>query len=277
MAADAALVLVSAIWGATFFLIRDAVATVPPFWFVAIRFLLAAGLVALVRRTPRSLRRRAVIAGLWLFSGYALQTFGLGFTSPDQAAFITSLSVLLVPWGEWLWFHRRPAPRLFLAVLLAALGLWLLLRPSGGLNLGDWLVLGSAFGFAGQILATHGVNAADAPGFAALELFTVGVLATLGLPFSPLPRFTPVALVALGFTALLATALALVVQTWAQSRTSPTHAALIFTLEPWFAALASAWFAHERLGPAALVGGGLTFLALALAESHGFWRGRTSA
>jgi drug/metabolite transporter (DMT)-like permease len=271
MAADLLLVMVSAIWGATFFLIRDAVATVPPLWFVALRFLLAALLLLGFRRAPRLLWRKAVWAGVWLFLGYALQTFGLSDTTPDRAAFITSLSVLLVPLGEWLVWHRRPTSRLFVAVLLAIVGLWFLLNPAGGISVGDVLVLLSAVGFAGQILATHGVPAADGLGFTAIELATVAFLAMLGLPWSPPPHFTPVAWVALGFTAVFATALAVGIQTWAQTRTSPTHAALIFTLEPWFAAVASALFAHETLGRTAALGGVLTFTALVLAE----WRGST--
>jgi drug/metabolite transporter (DMT)-like permease len=267
VAADLALVLVSAIWGTTFFLIREAVATVPPFWFVAIRFLLAALTVAVAWRPSRRLWRQAGAAGVLMFLGYAFQTFALKHTGPDEAAFITSLSVVLVPFGEWFIRHRRPPARLFVAALLSVGGLWLLLSPSGGVGLGDWLVLCSAFGFAGQILATDGVAPEDAPHFTGMELLTVALLASLGLPFSAAPHFTAIAAVALLFTALAATALAIFIQTWAQSRTSPTHVALIFTLEPWFAALATSVFAHQGLAPVAAAGGAVTFLALLLAES----------
>ena len=267
--ANLVLVGVSALWGATFFLIHDAVAHVTPFWFLAVRFVAAAGLLAAWAGLPRRLWWRAGLAGSWLFAGYALQTYGLQSVGADPAAFLTSLSVLLVPLGEWIVWRRRPAPRMLAAVLLAAGGLWLLLTPGGQWTVGAWLTLGCAVAFAAQILATHGTEPRDILGFTAIELSVVALGSTLGAVLTvPHPSLDapPIAWEAAAFCALFATVLAYLLQTWAQTRTPPTHAALIFTLEPWFAVLFTALFTHRGLAPAAWAGAVLMFAALGLAE-----------
>ena len=125
-----ALVAVTAVWGATFVMVRDAVASIPPSTFVAYRFLVAAALLALAR--PRALTARrpgmlaaGIVTGVALFAGYAFQTVGLQYTTASNAGFITGLSVVLTP-------------------LLAAVAL----RERPGL----WPALGAALAFAGLAL-----------------------------------------------------------------------------------------------------------------------------
>jgi drug/metabolite transporter (DMT)-like permease len=198
-----------------------------------------------------------------------LQTYGLRFVTPDTSAFLTSLSVLMVPLGEWAVHRRRPPTRILAAVVVAACGVWLLLAPSGAWNVGAWLTLGCAVAFAGQILATHGVERPDIVGFTVVELGVVGVASTVGwLMVVPAPHLSapPSAWEAAALLAVLATALAFVGQTWAQTHTTPSRAALIFTLEPWFAVLVTALVTHHGLAAAAWLGAVLTFGAVALAE-----------
>jgi drug/metabolite transporter (DMT)-like permease len=95
---ELAMVAVTAVWGSTFVLVRDAVAQVPPFAFIAYRFLAAALLLAAIR--PRLAAVGApelaagAVAGLALFAGYGFQTVGLQYTTASNAGFITGLSVV---------------------------------------------------------------------------------------------------------------------------------------------------------------------------------------
>jgi Predicted membrane protein len=132
-AADAALLGVAFVWGATFVLVQKAIAKLPPFSFLAVRFTLAALCLWAIgrllgqkaRADRRSLAAGAVL-GVWLFGGYALQTLGLLWTTPARAGFITGLSVVLVPLFSWLILHHRPTVPAWAGAGLAAAGLYLL-------------------------------------------------------------------------------------------------------------------------------------------------------
>jgi drug/metabolite transporter (DMT)-like permease len=188
--AEGLLVGVTAIWGWTFVLVKDAVAQYPVLPFLALRFALAAILVALLagllsrgrspgghgggwagvgadRTLPRRVRRfppvaalapllrGGVLMGLFLGAGYIFQTFGLERTSASNAGFITGLFVVIVPALEYLLWRRGGGWGSVVAVLLATVGLFLLSGGASGLHLlGDGLVFLCALSFAAHILAT---------------------------------------------------------------------------------------------------------------------------
>jgi drug/metabolite transporter (DMT)-like permease len=260
--ADLALVIVAAVWGATFFMIKDALQAVPPLWFMALRFGLAAVLLA-----PFAMPgvwdggiRAGVLVGLLLFLGYALQTLGLQFTSASRAGFITGLAVVLVPCAEALIFGSRPSRAAVVGVGLSVAGMALLAfgaNDPGLVAQGDVLVLGCALAFSAHILAVGRY----APRLNPLRLTFVQALtvAALSLALASVLETFPVAgsaaaLPAVGFTALFATVGAYYVQARAQSFTSPTHTALIFALEPVFAAAFAFALAGERLTHMELAG-----------------------
>ncbi len=285
--ADLALLVVTAIWGLTFVMVRDAVLAYPVFAFLATRFALAlVGLLPVllwrrhylrsVGRSPRLLRQLAAgaLIGFALFAGYAFQTTGLLFTTPAKAGFITGLSVVIVPLLGVLFWRERLHPAVIGGVALALAGMGFL-SLSGmdaplAVNPGDLLVLVCAVSFAGQIVLVGRF----APRMNALVL-TTAQIATVALlsagislvwehpPIWP-PRGQP--LFAALFTGLLATALAFAVQTAAQRFTTATHAALIFATEPIFAALGSYLFIGEVLSPSQWLGCGLILAGMLLAE-----------
>ncbi|MER2600436.1 MAG: DMT family transporter [Caldilineales bacterium] len=283
--ADAALLFITLIWGATFVMVQDAVSAYPVFAFLAIRFSLAgAALLPFVGRARFPLRlpslsasyslwRSAIpgmLVGLALFAGYAFQTFGLRATTPAKAGFITGLAVVLVPLGEALFLRRMPRRAALLGVLLAAVGLALLsLQADFSVNRGDVLVFFCALAFAAHIL----LIGRYAPRWQALRLAVTQIL-TVALLSAVAARLWewPVGLPAFGvwgaaaFTGLLATALAFFVQSRAQQATSPTHTALIFAAEPVFAGLFSFLLIGERLGPRQLVGSVLIVAGMIIAE-----------
>lgn len=253
---------------------RGALATSDPHTFLSLRFgLAAAALLLLFGRRVARLRAgehlRAGLVGVFLFLGFALQTAGLEHTTASRAGFITGLSVVLVPLFLALAHRRLPPAWTGAGVTLATLGLGLLsLEGGSGSPWGDLLVLGGAVAFALHILAVGRYARRMDP--LALAAVQVAVVALLSLTLLSLGagRQAPGAEVwaAAGFTGLVATALVLVIQNVAQARTSATHTAIIFTLEPVFAALFARWLAAEPLTARTLVGGGLIVLGMLAAE-----------
>jgi drug/metabolite transporter (DMT)-like permease len=275
--ADAVLVSITAFWGVTFVVVKDAVALADPFTFLALRFLLGAVLLTAVAwrgvRGPGLLRAGAGL-GVLLFVGFAAQTSGLQFTTPSRSAFLTGLSVLLVPFLSIAFHRRRPPPASLVGVALAVWGLWALAggtAPSGGfkgLGKGDELTLLCALAFALHItLIEQLARKHPAAPLVAVQLWTVAVLAflalgVLGSRLAPTPAFFSAVLI----TGVGGSAVALLLQAWAQARTTAVRAALVYALEPVFAAAYSVALGREQLGARELLGGGLIILGVLVSE-----------
>jgi drug/metabolite transporter (DMT)-like permease len=250
-----ALVGVTAVWGATFVMVRDAVAAIPPFTFIAYRFLAAAALLAALRprtlaRPSRGLLAAGVAAGIALFAGYGFQTVGLQYTTASNAGFITGLSVVLTPLLGGALLRERPGLGPALGALLAFAGLALLSLQTLEVRRGDALVLGCAVAFAAHILLL-GRFAPRWPSYqlAVVQLGTVGVLALgwSGVSGDLVAPSGGQVWLALAVTAVLASAAGFLVQTRAQREVSPTNTAVILTMEPVFAGLFGFLLAGERL------------------------------
>lgn len=287
--ADLLLVGIAVIWGTTFTIVGQTVATFPALALIALRFTIAGALFvpALVRRR-RELGSRGVVVGvmlgLILFAGFASQTFGLRYTTPARAGFITGLNVVLVPILGLFVGQRAPA-RAVAGVALAAAGLAILssncaLEVSAphlscaGLGapsqrLGDAMVLVCAFAFALHIVAvSRWATALPVVPVNAVQLVTVALVsstATLAIE-RPLPMPAAGVLAAALFLGVLATALVFWLQLVLQRHTSATHTALIFALEPVFAALFSWLWTGETLTVAVLLGGALMLAGVIAAE-----------
>jgi drug/metabolite transporter (DMT)-like permease len=272
------------VWGATFIVIKSALADSTPLVFNAVRMAFAAiVLCAIFFRQLRHLPAGALRAGfeigtiMWL--GYEFQTAGLLYTSASKSAFLTGLSVVLVPlllavfWG-------RHVNRYTLAGVTAALfGLYFLCVPAGqglslaSLNRGDLLTLACALAFAFQIIILG--RSAQHYGFAHLVPIEITVCAAWMIVSIPIAdrhgfiRFTPAMIWALAVTALLGTVACFIVQAWAQRFTPPTHTALIFSLEPVFAGVTSYLLIGERLGARGLLGAALILIGVLASELLG--------
>src|ERR1700679_1219709 len=283
--ADLALAVTALIWGSTFVVVKDALADVSVFVYLAVRFAMAAVVMALVFwRSVRALDKAAVWAGVqigfFMFAGYAFQTTGLQFTSPSKAAFITGSSVVIVPLLLAVFSRRRVNQWIWAGALAALAGLYFLTVPPegfGGLNRGDPLVFGCAVMFAvhmifiSRYIAHHSVGA-----LAVVQVATTALFAPIALPFLSLsniehPRWiwSGTLIFAVLITSLGSTAFGFSAQTWAQQYTSPTHTAILISLEPVFAALTSWLLAREHLGGRILLGAALIFAGILLAELKG--------
>lgn len=267
---EVALVGVAAVWGLTFVMVQDAISQLPPFAFLAYRFLGAALVVAVVfRGALRALPRAGWLAGgrmgLFLTAGYVFQTFGLAHTSAANAGFITGLFVVLTPVCGLL-LGQQPSTVVWAAALVAGAGLYLLAGGSDGPHwLGDGLEFLCACAFAAHVHATaRGAARYSVGALLAVQLGVcggvclIGALATGGLPAPHGLQVWSALLV----TALLASALGFFVQTYAQQHAPPTRTALILTSEPVFAGASSCLLQGAWLTPAAWLGAGLIMASI---------------
>lgn len=276
--ADFSLLLVTLVWGSTFVIVKLAIKDLPPFPFLAIRFGLAfISLVPFIwfqkAHISKGTLLRGVALGVILFSGYAWQTVGLQYTTASNAGFITGLSVVIVPALVTLTTRKLPKPTLLLGILSALVGLaFLSLGDHLQFNKGDIMVLICAISFALHIfLVGRYAPQTNATILASAQILTVSVLSglfTIILPQSTV-NFSTNAWLALLVTAIPATSLAFFVQTKMQQFTTPTHTALIFTMEPVFSALTAFFFAGEIFTTKGLLGAGLVLGGMLIAEFTG--------
>ena len=275
--AYAALVAVTLLWGASFTVIKGALDEVAPFLLIALRFALAAGILLVLR--PRSLRAlrpgpllETLPLGLLIFAAYGLQTLGLVYTTPSRSAFLTASSVLLVPVLGRILFGERGARTGWIGALLAGLGIALITRPGGStpVGLGEALTGLSALAYALHILLL-GRRARQGGSVRELGFLQMGWVVVFALPASLAfegrpPRLGLEAWGAVVFLGVFCSALAIAAQTWAQKQVPAAGAALVFALEPVFAAAIAAVFVGERMGAWEIVGGALVVAGVVVAR-----------
>ena len=282
--AQLGLVFTTLAWGATFVLVKEGLNHAQPFTFGAYRFLIATICTTfLVRSQILQLNKRefysAILCGFFLFSGYAFQNFGLWenefytSTTPSKSAFITSISIVMVPIMLVVSGLQKVSPRIWTAIILAIIGLYLLLDPTGsGISLGDMFTFGCAACFAIHIILQ---DRYAKKGIHITRFFLIQVIAVTVFSFicsfifdTQSPTWSPELINALLMTGIIATTIAILIMVWAQQILSPSQTALIFSLEPVFAALFSWILIGELLGFWGWVGGFLVVMAVIWSESR---------
>jgi drug/metabolite transporter (DMT)-like permease len=263
------LVLLTLIWGTTFVVIKGALEAVPPSLFLALRFTVAAVLLSWVR-FDRKVLLPALVLGVVSFISYSSQTLGLLYTTASKAAFITALCVVTVPFMSGLFFRTRVAGKVYVTAGIALAGLGLLtLGGQDPPNRGDLIILGTAVAYALHIILMSETLKEHPPlKVAALQLWPVALISWIwAAPQAGLlPHLPPAAWWSIIYLAVVATALVLVMQSYAQ-QVVPAHvAALVFVLEPVFAAFIAYWFRGEQLGVTGWIGGAMVLLAVVLSE-----------
>ncbi|WP_026573208.1 DMT family transporter [Bacillus sp. UNC438CL73TsuS30] len=283
--ADISLLLVTLVWGTTFVLVQNAIDLLEPFSFNGVRFLIAALLlfICLILFDKKQLKLlngkmllSGVFIGFWLFLGYATQTIGLLYTTSSKAGFITGLSVVLVPLFSIFLAKQYPSRNAIFGVCTATIGLFFLtMTDVTGLNIGDGFVLVCAISFAMHIIMT-GKFSSKYPSLllTVIQITTVAVLSIISSFFfedwkrslDPGILLSNDVLIAIIITSVFATAAAFLIQTNFQKYTTATRVALIFAMEPVFAAVAGYFWAHDRLSISALFGCILIFAGMIIAE-----------
>ncbi len=276
------LVFVTFVWGATFVSIKEALHESSPLTFNAVRMTLAALiLVAVFHKHLRNVQRSTVLGGMligvFLWIGYEFQTPGLLYTTASKSAFLTGMSVVLVPLFLMVFWRRRVNRWSLFGVAVALVGLYLLTIPAGdagfgSVNKGDVLTMLCAVGFAFQIIFVGRVTHKNpfAP-VVTIEACTCAALMIISAPILERPHivFSSHVVWAILVTGILGTALGFGAQGWAQQFTPPTHTALIFSLEPVFALITSYVVIGERLGVRAGLGAALILGGVLLSELLG--------
>ena len=271
--AELGLFYCAAVWGATFYLVKDSLASVSPEALVGYRFLLSAALllpwVAKRKRKSLHLKESAILAAL-LSALYISQTIGLKYTTASNSGFVTGLFVIFVPLFLLVFFKKRPTPVQWIASAIALLGLWVLTGGISKFNQGDGLTLIAAMTYAGHLLATDTYVRADAD-TVLLSFHQFWMTGAISLLFGAARQasFTVAGRGAWGTIAFLAvfpTLSAFFIQMIAQKKTTPIKVALIFSLEPVFAALFAWTLGGEPFVAARATGGFLIVLAMIAGE-----------
>ena len=272
--AQAGLLYSAAIWGSTFFLVKDALNSISPFPLLAARFLLAAALMLIVlklmKKPPFSDLGKGLVIGVILFVVYLPQTIGLKFTTASNSGFITGLFIIFVPLMGWVLFRRVPERNKVLSVVLALAGLWVLTGGPGKINLGDMLTLITAFAYSLHILyaGRYMAEGADPYVITFQQFLIVGILSLTG----SLMEGNGGELISgkvsgiIVFLAIFPTLLAFLVQMISQKFTSPLKVAIIFSLEPVFAALFAWNMGGEKFSAHRGLGGMIIVAAIMVSE-----------
>lgn len=267
------LIATAATWGATFPVVKAALADCGPLTFLALRFGAAGVLVLPLVGSGWGHRgeRRAALCGVALFAGYTLQTWGLATTTPARSAFITALAVVLVPLVEPAVGIARPGAPVWLGALLTCVGLAILLRPEARpLTLGDLLTVGCALAFAAHVLLLQWTVRVIAP--ARASAIQVVVTAAIAVPVAGIERWRFVPTARLGAAIVLCAVLATVFAFWAmtavQQVLSASVTAIVLAFEPVAAAVVSVALGQDPLTLSLLGGGGLVVAGVVLATAR---------
>ena len=266
-----ALLLVSAAWGLAFVVMKPAIERQSVNNFLFTRFLMAVLVMILIRPQvlkflTKDLLLRGLAAGFLLGGGYIFQTVGLANTGAAITGFVTGLYVVLTPLFAGLIFKERVSKNTWLYVFMATVGLALLSLKGWSIGFGELMVFFSAIAFAAHITALSKWSAGrDVYAMTITQLTMCAAMtgvASIFEGYSAPPDSGVWAVVV--FTAVFATAIAFIVQTWSQAHMSATKVAVILTMEVVFAAFFAIIFAGERLTLQAALGGILVVAAMYL-------------
>ncbi len=275
--ADFLLLLVAIAWGSTFFIVQDAVEQTPVYTFLFWRFFIAALLMSLIAyKQWKYLNQGVLLAGgalgLFMFLGYAFQTFGLKYTYSSTVGFITGLNVIVVPFASYLIFKHKASIYSILGAITASIGLYYLtLNSEIGFSLGEFYAFVCAIMFALHIVFTdHLSKKHNIHLLVSIQFFTVALCSAIGgwvmegsiMP----PKIDELLINAIVITVIFATIFAFWVQTAMQRFTTAAKTAIIFTIEPVSAGVFGYFFAGEVLSWSQLAGAALILGGMLLAE-----------
>ena len=274
-AAQLGMVLTTMIWGVTFVMVKEALNDATPFMFASLRFGLSF-LLACIYVNKNGINKRTILAGLCcglcLYVGYTFQNYGLISTTPSKSAFITSVSVIMVPILLVVFKLKKVHLPIWVSTFLAVVGLYILLDPTGkGLNIGDILTFGCALSFAIHIILqdrylSSGVSISHLLLTQLMFVTLFNCMSVVLLEDFVVDIYSKQLIVAILVTGILATFVALLIMVWAQTILGPGQTAILLSLEPVFAALFSVYFAAEILGINGWVGGAIIVFAILCLE-----------
>ena len=277
LGADFLLLLVAIAWGSTFFIVQDAVGETPVYTFLFWRFFLAALLMSLIsykhlKNLNKEVLKAGGVLGLFMFLGYAFQTFGLKYTFSSTVGFITGLNVIVVPFASYLIFKHKASIYSLIGAITASVGLYYLtLNSEIGFSLGEFYAFVCAIMFALHIVFTDYLSKRHNDYLlVSIQFFTVALCSLVGglvMDGNIMPAKVDELLInAIVITVLFATIFAFWVQTAMQRFTTAAKTAIIFTMEPVSAGVFGYFFAGELLSWMQMFGAALILGGMLIAE-----------
>ena len=268
----AALIITTVLWGTSFIITKTITKELPIFVYLTLRYSIALiGVIPILYRFRgfnKKILYGGIITGILYFISIAFQTYGLQTTTAGKAGFVTGLGTVLVPFMMWFFYKKRVKSRVWIAVVLSVVGMgFLLLEGESGVFIGDMLVLVCAVFYAIFIVANDDyVRKIDIYLFSVVQLATLSLL-SLGSSFvlsenwniSSKPMDFWVIMIYMGIGV---TTLTFLFQNYGQQHLTPAKTAIIFTLEPVFAAFFGFLFGNELLTVFGLIGATIIFIAL---------------
>lgn len=282
-----ALLCATLIWGSSFIILKSVLDSIPALWILAIRFLGAAAMMALLgirrlRRLDRTHLYYGAALGTVMAVAYVLQTYGLQFTTPGKNAFLTSTYCVMVPFLCWIVYKKRPDGYNIAAAVICVAGMALVsLTGDLSLGIGDGLTMLCGVFYAVQIMIISvAVTTCDVVLLSLVQFGAAGVLCLAAAPFvAPFPLHAPAAAwLAVAYMCLLCTGVCFLLQGYGQKYTPPQTAAILLTLESVFGTVLSMIFYHERLSLRVAAGFALIFVSVVISETKlGFLRKKKPA
>ena len=268
------LILTTVLWGTSFILTKNLTQDVPIFLYLGVRFSIAIfGFIPFIfhiKHLNKKIVIMGFITGLLFFFGMAFQTSGLQSTTAGKAGFITGLSTIIVPFLAWFAHKKSMSLRIWIAVILSVIGMAFLFlegETTGEIIIGDILVLICAFFFAFYIILNDKyVRLSDIYLYSMIQLFIISISSfSVSFFFRESYDIFSMSLtlwIIMIYLGIGVMALAFLFQNWSQQHIGPTQTAIIFTLEPVFAALFGFIIGNEILSTFGWIGSGLIFAAI---------------
>ncbi|KKK33622.1 membrane protein [Mesobacillus campisalis] len=270
------LTITAIIWGSGFVASSISLDHFTPYQILAGRFMIGAIILGIlfskkIKNINKSILVKGAILGGFLYLAFALQTVGLQYTTPSKNAFITAVNVVIVPFIAFAMYKRKIDRYELAGTVLAVVGVGMLsLKLSSGINIGDLLTLGCAFGFAFHIFYTAKyVKEADPVLLTIIQMVTAAALGMAVVLFKgeDLPSFEREGVFSLLYLGIFSTTIAYLLQTVAQKLVSETKAAIILSTEAFWGMVFSVAILGEVMTVKMLVGAILILSAIIISET----------
>lgn len=275
------------IWGFSFVMQKDGVEFVGPFAFNGLRMLVGAFallIVSVIFKNPnekndtRSMLVGGIGCGIAIMIATNLQQTGLVYTTAAKTAFVTPLYIMIVPLLGII-IGKRIRLITWLCIIVSVIGLYCICIPNGGdlggINIGDFLNILCAIGFAVHILIVdHFAPNVNSIKLSCVQFFTASILTlVMAVPIDSALGYAPPSLslikqvlIPLLYTGIMSSGIAYTLQIMGQRHTDPTSAALILSLESVFGAISGFLYFGELLTIKELIGCILMFLAIVVSQ-----------
>ena len=274
LVADAGVLLIAAIWGFAFVVVKSSLDHIPAAYMLAFRFTIASlAFIIIFFKKLKGINRttliRGAVTGIFLFTAYLSQTYGCNYTTAGKNAFITAFYTIMVPFINYMIFRKKPDMFALAAAPIAMAGIGLLsLNGEGGLNIGDILTFVCSFLFAFQIVfIDHYVEMGEDPVLLAiLQVIVSAILSCITAPFLegpfPMEVFAPDMIRGMLYLGLLSTMVCELLQNICQKYTHPTSCAVLMSMESVFGMLSSVVFLNEIVSLKMFIGCVIMFIAV---------------